>query len=152
PPSPGTGRRPGAGPPGRSSPRRPASRRCPLPGTPHPPRRPGPFPAAPSPPPGTAVPIASPWPSAVQEGLEGAVGAEEVVDTIVPQGIVVVIGAVGVQGSHDGLHTGVGDGSGGQALVLIGVVGALDSVVILLTDDLPLRQDVLDGGVDIQVP
>ena len=38
-----------------------------------------------------------------------AVGAEEVVQIVVAQGIVIVVGALGIQGGHDGLHAGVGD-------------------------------------------
>ena len=43
------------------------------------------------------------------------VAGEEVVQVIVAQGIVIVVGALGIQRGSDGLHTGVGDGSGGQA-------------------------------------
>ena len=54
-----------------------------------------------------------------------------VVDIVIPQGVVEVLAVRRVEGGDDGLHAGVGDGGGGQALVHIGVVGGVDGLVPL---------------------
>ena len=65
------------------------------------------------------------------EFLQLVIGAEEMVDIVIPQGVVEVLAVRRVEGGDDGLHAGVGDGGGGQALVHIGVVGGVDGLVPL---------------------
>ena len=62
--------------------------------------------------------------------------------------IEIVVGIVRLQGGLDGGLTGVGDGRGGQALVGIQVIGAVQGLIVVLGDLPP--GGIHQGGVDLQ--
>ena len=73
-----------------------------------------------------------------------------VVDAVGIRGIEVVVGLHGIEGSPDGADAGVCDGADGEPRVGVGVVGADDGLVGIGENLLALRQDVLNGGVDVE--
>ena len=73
---------------------------------------------------------------------------EEMVLVVVTQGVIIVGGLFRFHGGPDGGDARIGDGSGGQAGVEIGVVGGVN-VLVGLTRLLP--GDIDQGGVDLQV-
>ena len=83
------------------------------------------------------------------EVLHLPVGVEEVVAVVVAQHIVVVRGAVGVDGRQDGLDPRVGDGTGGEPRIEVGVVGGVDGLVRLGGHLAPV--EVGQSGVDLKV-
>ena len=72
------------------------------------------------------------------------------VDAVGIRGIEVVVGLHGIEGSPDRADAGVGDGADGEPCVGVGVVGADDGLVGIGENLLALRQDVLNGGVDVE--
>ena len=77
------------------------------------------------------------------------VRGEEVVDPIISQGVIVIIGALGVQRRHNGLQAGVGNGAGGKSLVQVGVIGAIYCLIIFLANNFPFGQHILNGGINL---
>ncbi len=73
---------------------------------------------------------------------------EEVMLAVVAQNVIVIAGAVRIHGGTDGHHAGIGDGSGGQALILIGVIGRVCGLIVVLGDGAAQRID--QRGIDAQ--
>ena len=74
---------------------------------------------------------------------------EEMVLVVVTQGVIIVGGLFRFHGGPDGGDARIGDGSGGQAGVEIGVVGGVDGLVRL--GGLLAAVDIDQSGVNLQV-
>ncbi len=66
------------------------------------------------------------------------------------QSIEEVVGLLGIDGRYDARQAGIGDGSGRQTLILIGVIGAVHRQIVGGQRRLMLPQSVFHRGVDLE--
>ena len=67
------------------------------------------------------------------------------------QNVVIIVGGFGVQRGPDAVKTGIGDGTGDQTGINVGVVGAVNLQIFGTQRLLVVTQSIEDGGIDIQI-